>query len=119
MYSYEERLLAVALYIKLGKRVGATIRELGISNEERPEGLASRIRVSAGLADAFSATAAQVLRGTKAGRIRALYQSRALHCMDAACLGLSRPSHADGMGARGLPRDKDGFHRDIWSRQSL
>ena len=29
MYSYEERLRAVKLYIKLGKRVQATIRELG------------------------------------------------------------------------------------------
>ncbi len=29
MYSYEERLRAVKLYIKLGKRVQASIRELG------------------------------------------------------------------------------------------
>lgn len=29
MYSYEERMRAVELYIKLGKRVRATIRELG------------------------------------------------------------------------------------------
>jgi transposase-like protein len=29
MYSYEERMRAVELYIKLGKRLGATIRELG------------------------------------------------------------------------------------------
>ena len=29
MYSYEERMRAVKLYIKLGKRLGATIRELG------------------------------------------------------------------------------------------
>lgn len=29
MYSYEDRLRAVRLYIKLGKRVGATIRQLG------------------------------------------------------------------------------------------
>lgn len=29
MYSYEDRLQAVRLYIKLGKRVGATIRQLG------------------------------------------------------------------------------------------
>lgn len=29
MYSYEERMQAVALYIKLGKRVDATIHELG------------------------------------------------------------------------------------------
>jgi transposase-like protein len=29
MYSYEDRLRAVQLYIKLGKRVGVTIRQLG------------------------------------------------------------------------------------------
>ncbi len=29
MYSYEERLRAVQLYIKLGKRIGLTIRQLG------------------------------------------------------------------------------------------
>ena len=28
MYSYEERIRAVKLYIKLGKRLGATIRQL-------------------------------------------------------------------------------------------
>ncbi|MBG6077883.1 transposase-like protein, partial [Polaromonas sp. CG_9.11] len=29
MYSYEDRIRAVRLYIKLGKRIGATIRQLG------------------------------------------------------------------------------------------
>lgn len=29
MYSYEERIRAVKLYIKLGERLGATIRQLG------------------------------------------------------------------------------------------
>ena len=29
MYSYEDRILAVKLYIKLGKRTGATIQQLG------------------------------------------------------------------------------------------
>lgn len=29
MYSYEDRLRAVQLYIKLGKRIGLTIRQLG------------------------------------------------------------------------------------------
>ena len=29
MYSYEDRIRAVRLYIKLGKRTGATIRQLG------------------------------------------------------------------------------------------
>jgi putative transposase len=29
MYSYEDRIRAVRLYIKLGKRTGATLRQLG------------------------------------------------------------------------------------------
>lgn len=29
MYSYEDRLRAVRLYLKLGKRIRATIRQLG------------------------------------------------------------------------------------------
>ena len=29
MYSYEDRIRAVKLYIKLGKRTGATLRQLG------------------------------------------------------------------------------------------
>jgi transposase-like protein len=33
MYSYEERLRAVKLYIKLGRRCKATIRELGYATK--------------------------------------------------------------------------------------
>ncbi|PRX19140.1 hypothetical protein B0G75_1393 [Paraburkholderia sp. BL18I3N2] len=29
MFSYEDRIRAVRLYLKLGKRIGATIRQLG------------------------------------------------------------------------------------------
>jgi putative transposase len=39
MYSYEDRVRAVALYIKLGKRPKATIRQLGLSKQECFEGL--------------------------------------------------------------------------------
>jgi transposase InsO family protein/transposase-like protein len=38
MYSYEDRLRAVRLYIKLGKRVGATIRQLGYPTENALKG---------------------------------------------------------------------------------
>ena len=33
MYSYEDRVREVKLYIKLGKRIGATIRQLGYSTK--------------------------------------------------------------------------------------
>ena len=38
MYSYEERMRAVALYIQLGKRPGATIRELGYPSRNALKG---------------------------------------------------------------------------------
>lgn len=38
MYSYEERLRAVKLYIKLGKRAQATIRELGYPTKNALKG---------------------------------------------------------------------------------
>lgn len=38
MYSYEDRLRAVRLYIKLGKRVGPTIRQLGYPTENALKG---------------------------------------------------------------------------------
>lgn len=33
MYSYEDRIRAVTLYIKLGKRFGATIQQLGYATK--------------------------------------------------------------------------------------
>ncbi|CAM5447032.1 hypothetical protein ECAE60S_02696 [Eoetvoesiella caeni] len=33
MYSYEDRLRAVMLYLKLGRRINATLRQLGYSNK--------------------------------------------------------------------------------------
>ena len=38
MYSYEDRMRAVELYIKLGKRLGATIRELGYPTKNALKG---------------------------------------------------------------------------------
>ena len=43
MYSYADRIRAVELYIKLGKRIKATIRQLGLSHEECAEELVSRV----------------------------------------------------------------------------
>ena len=38
MYSYEDRMRAVALYIKLGKRPKATIRQLGYPSKNALKG---------------------------------------------------------------------------------
>ena len=42
MYSYEDRIRAVRLYLKLGKRIGATIRQLGYpTNNSLKPGIAN------------------------------------------------------------------------------
>ena len=38
MYSYADRLRAVELYLRLGKRVNATIRQLGYPTKNAPKG---------------------------------------------------------------------------------
>jgi len=38
MYSYEDRIRAVRLFIKLGKRTGATIRQLGYPTKNALKG---------------------------------------------------------------------------------
>jgi hypothetical protein len=66
MYSYEDRIRAVRLYIRLGKRVGLTIRQLGYPTKKphrnppiAPRGNpvsspgAALGRTSAGLSDGF------------------------------------------------------------------
>lgn len=45
MYSYEERIRAVKLYIKLGGRLGATIRKLGYPT------MSARIQYSSAVRD--------------------------------------------------------------------
>ncbi|WP_157609619.1 hypothetical protein [Variovorax sp. Root473] len=44
MYSYEDRIRAVALYIKLGKRAGATIRQLGYPTKNALKGRSREYR---------------------------------------------------------------------------
>jgi hypothetical protein len=55
MYSYVDRVRAVKLFIKLGKRVRATIRQLGYPNQECPDGLAPGIRATFRFAGGLSA----------------------------------------------------------------
>lgn len=58
MYSYEKRLRAVKLYIKLGKRAQATIRELGYPTKNALKGVAPSIPTSSGLSDTIGAAPA-------------------------------------------------------------
>ena len=53
MYSYEDRLRAVRLYIKLGKRVGLTIRQLGYPTENALKGWYREYEARHGLAAGY------------------------------------------------------------------
>ena len=46
MFSYEDRLRAVRLYIKLGLRVGSTIRQLGYPTKNSLKELASGVHAT-------------------------------------------------------------------------
>lgn len=110
MYSDEERMRAVELYIKLGKRLQARIRELGYPTKnalkgwygeyERRQDLPMR---SMPRPPKFSAAQKQMaLEHCQPG---------ALHFLDAACLRLSWPGHADCLGARGISRNQSDYGR--------
>ena len=43
MYTYEDRIKAVRLYLKLGRQLGATIRKLGYPDKEHPTCLVPRV----------------------------------------------------------------------------
>jgi transposase-like protein len=61
MYSYEDRIRAVTLYIKLGKRTGATIRQLGAYFSDRGRrNQADRGRRFSAIVDAHGMRASEV-----------------------------------------------------------
>ena len=51
MYSYEDRIRAIELYIKLGKRVRPTIRQLGYSTKNSLKGCRVRVHLVVVLED--------------------------------------------------------------------
>jgi transposase-like protein len=103
MHSYEERMRAVALYIKLAKRVQTTIRELGYPTKNTLRGWYREYERYQDVSIGSAPRQPKFSEAKKTGRARALCQPRALHLMDDACVRLSRPSEADCMGARGFP----------------
>ncbi len=54
MYSYEDRMRAVTLYIKLGKRAKATIRQLGYPSKNALKGWCREYEVTAHFGAPFS-----------------------------------------------------------------
>jgi len=101
MYSYEDRIRAVELYIKLGKRVRATIRQLGYPTKNALKGWHRECDQRLDFACGLCGPSPQVLAGAEGGGCRALHHSRSLHCRNDACIGLSRSWDVDRMGSRG------------------
>ncbi|SMD12562.1 hypothetical protein SAMN05880593_1247 [Rhizobium sp. RU36D] len=66
MYSYADRLRAVELYIRLGKRLNATIRQLGYAHQECAEGLEADTAHGLLSAIELAGTCSTTLRCTKA-----------------------------------------------------
>ncbi len=89
MYSYEDRIRAVELYIKLGKRVQPTIRQLGYPTKNALKGWYREYRAAARLAAWLCARAAQVLAGPEGAGHRALPRPRSMHRCHHEGAGLS------------------------------
>ncbi len=103
MYSYKERMGAVALYIKLGKRPHATIRRLGYPSRNALKGWYLEYERRQDLPACSAHRPPKFYRIPKAGCAGALCSPRSLCVLDHAGLGVSRPRHADGLGAGGIP----------------
>lgn len=90
MYSYEDRIRAVELYIKLGKRVGATLRQLGYPTKNALKGWYreyERVKLD-GKLTVFEPTLHQALTSIASGRV----QSEARIPRWAACSDCRHPS---------------------------
>jgi transposase-like protein len=91
MYSYEDRLRAVQLYIKLGKRLGLTIRQLGYPTKNALKtwygGYEQRLELPAGYA--------RPPRYSQAHKKRAVEHHRDHgHCIAATIKALGYPSRS-------------------------
>jgi transposase-like protein len=65
MYSYEDRIRAVELYIKLGKRVRPTIRQLGYPTKNSLKGWYNEYQRKLDLPAGYAGRETQVLAGAK------------------------------------------------------
>ena len=99
MYSYEERIRAVRLYIKLGKRTALTIRQSGYPTKDA---LGSRHREYERCYDlpaGYTRAKRKYSQGAEEPGGGTLSQPRAMHCSNPPVVGLSVPGVADGLDA--------------------
>jgi hypothetical protein len=82
MYSYEDSIRAVKLYIKLGKRTGATIRQLEYPTKSRRDQTWGISRPSAAIT--FDAAAATLFGSLKAERLHGQRFETRRHARDEA-----------------------------------
>ena len=101
MYSYEDRIRAVELYIKLGKRVRPAIRQLGNPTKNSMKGWYNEYQQKLDLPAGYAGRRPKFSREQKSGSYRALPHSRPLHCCHHEGIGLSRQRDTDRVGSRG------------------
>ena len=77
MYSYEDRIRAVELYIKLGKRVAATIRQLGFPTKNALKGWCQEYERQRDLPKSYSPRKPKYSQGQKEEAVR--------HYLDHGC----------------------------------
>lgn len=65
MYSYEDRIRAVELYIKLGKRVRATIRQLGYPTKNALKGWCRQYEQRLDLPKGYARPSRNILKSKK------------------------------------------------------
>lgn len=113
MYSYEDRIRAVKLYIKLGKRVKATFRHLGYPTKNA---LKDWWREYERHLDLRSRYAAKTPKYSEAQKLAAVKHYRTHdRCIAATIVGILLPWswNIDGVGSRSLSRGQNGHDRSI------
>ncbi len=102
MYSYEDRVRAVELYLKLGKRIKATIRQLGYPTKNSLKAWCEKFEKSGDLQKEYVRVRPKYSEEQKNLGNRALRQSRALLQLHAEGFRLSLSPDTDGVGSRAL-----------------
>lgn len=101
MFSYEDRIRAVELYIKLDKRVRSTIRQLGYPTKNSLKGWYNEYQQKLDLPAGYAGRAPKFSQAQKAAAIRALPRSRPLHCGHDEGNGLPLQRDANRLDTRG------------------
>ena len=101
MYSYEDRIRAVELYIKLGKRTGPTIRQLGYPTKNALKGWYREYEQRLDLPMGYAGREPKYSQAQKEAAVEHYLDSRSMHCRHHEGAGLPRSWDIDRLGSRG------------------